>query len=371
MNTQTRAGIIVRTSLIGIAANIGLAAFKALIGFLSHSIAIVLDAVNNLTDALSSVITILGARYSAKPANREHPFGHGRIEYFASELIAMLVIYAGITALIESVKKIISPEVPDYAPISLTIIAVAVLVKIFLGRYFKKVGAETHSDALSNSGADAAMDAVISAGTLLSAALYLIFGWQTEAWLGALISLFIIKSGVEMLRDTLSELLGKRANSELSRGIKETILSVDGVLGAYDLFLTDYGPDRLLGSVHVEVSETMSAKDVDALTRRIEEKCVTAHGVILTAVGIYAQNAADTEAGRIQQHVRRMVTAHEGVLQLHGFFVDKAEKKMRFDVVLDFALPSRADTYAQIQREVQEAYPDWQIQITLDSDISD
>ena len=151
----------------------------------------------------------------------------------------------------------------------------------------------------------------------------------------------------------------------------ERILSVDGVLGAYDLFLTDYGPDRLLGSVHVAVSEAMSARDVDTLTRRIEEQCVTSHGVILTAVGIYAQNAADTEASRIQQHVRRMVTAHEGVLQLHGFFVDKAEKKMRFDVVLDFALPSRADTYAQIQREVQEAYPDWQIQITLDSDISD
>ncbi len=312
-----------------------------------------------------------GARYPAKPADREHPFGHGRIEYFASELIAMLVLYAGITALIESVKKIFSPEIPDYAPSSLLIIAVAIVVKILLGRFFKKMGKETHSEALANSGADATMDAFISAGTLLAAVLYLAFGWQTEAWVGALISLFIIKSGVEMLRDTLSELLGKRADSDLSKGIKETILSVDGVLGVYDLFLTDYGPDRLLGSVHVEVCENMTAREVDALARRIEEKCVTERGVVLTAVGVYAQNDQDTEAGKIQQQVRRMVTAHEGVLQLHGFFVDVARRLMRFDIVLDFALPSRADTYAQILREVQEAYPDWHVQITLDTDISD
>ena len=371
MTPQGRAKTIIRTSLIGIGANFALAGFKALIGLLSHSIAIVLDAVNNLTDALSSVITILGARYSAKPADREHPFGHGRIEYFASELIAMLVLYAGITALIESVKKILAPETPDYAPLSLLIIAVAVAVKLLLGAYFRRIGRETHSNALSNSGSDATMDAVISAGTLLSAALFLLFGWQTEAWLGALISLFIIKSGVDMLRDTLSELLGKRADSRLSRGLKETILSVEGVQGVYDLFLTDYGPDRLLGSVHVEVPDTMSAREIDALARRIEEKCIAEHGVVLTAVGIYAQSDSETEAGLIQRQVRRIAAGHEGVLQVHGFYLDAAEKLMRFDIVLDFALPDRDGTYAQILREVQAAYPDWRVQITLDSDISD
>ncbi len=362
---------IIRTSLVGIGANLGLAAFKALIGLLTHSIAVVLDAVNNLTDALSSVITILGARYSAKPADRKHPFGHGRIEYFASELIAMLVLYAGITALIESVKKILAPETPDYSAVPLIIIGAAVVVKILLGLYFKRVGKETRSEALRNSGEDATLDAVISASTLAAAALYMIFGWQLEAWLAAIISVVIIRSGILMLRDTLSQLLGERADSDLARGLKETIGSVDGVLGAYDLFLTDYGPDRTLGSVHVEVPDTLTAREVDTLARKISEKCLNEHGVILTAVGIYAQNTGNDEAARMQDEIRRMAMAHEGVLQLHGFYLDAEHKKLRFDVILDFALPDRRAVWQQITDEVRAAWPDWDVHVTLDNDISD
>ena len=367
----TREKKIIRTSLVGIGANIGLAGFKALVGFLSNSIAVVLDAVNNLTDALSSVITILGARYSAKPADRDHPFGHGRIEYFASELIAMLVLYAGITALIESVKKIIAPEKPEYEIPGLIIIAVAVVVKVLLGAFFKKRGAETRSDALTNSGKDATLDAVISASTLVAALLNFIWGWQLEAWLGAIISLIIIKSGIQMLIDTLSQLLGKRADAALSKELKETICSVEGVQGAYDLFLTDYGPDRTMGSVHVEVADTLTALEVDALTHQVQETCLEKTGVILTAVGIYAQNTRNDEAARIQSEVRRMVAAHDGVLQIHGFYLNEAEKTMRFDVILSFDLPDRAAAYEEIAREVREAWPEWTVRIVLDSDISD
>ena len=368
---------IVRTSLIGIAANLGLAGFKALIGFLSHSIAIVLDAVNNLTDALSSVITILGARYSAKPADRKHPFGHGRIEYFASELIAMLVIYAGVTALIESVRKIIDsfgpdPVKPSYEVVSLVIIAVAVAVKLLLGAFFKKRGAETHSDTLVNSGEDARLDAVISASTLVAALLTRLFDlWQIEAWLGAVISIVIIRSGITMLLDTLSQLLGRRADSELSKGLKETICSLDGVLGAYDLFLTDYGPDRIMGSVHVEVSDDLSAREIDTLERRIAETCYEQKGVILTAVGIYAQNRHSDEATRIQDEVRKQVMSHDGVLQLHGFYLDEEHKRMRFDVVISFDLPDRQAAYQALVADIRASWPDWQFQIALDSDISD
>lgn len=372
----SREKTIIRTSVIGILTNLGLAGFKALIGLLSHSIAIVLDAVNNLTDALSSVITIFGARYSAKPADRKHPFGHGRIEYFTSELISMLVLYAGITALIESVKKIIEsfgPDAarPEYTPVGLIIIAVAVAVKILLGWYFKRVGKATRSDALSNSGEDATLDAVISASTLLAAALYLLFGWQIEAWLAAVISIYIIWTGAKMLMETISDLLGARAGSDLSTAIKETIAGIDGVLGAYDLFLTDYGPERMLGSVHIEVPDTLTAKEVDAMARKVAETCYLKHGVAMTAVGIYAQNTADDEASRIQSDIRRRVTAHDGVLQIHGFYLDEAARVIRFDVILDFALPDRQEVYQRILAEIREAYPDWEIHVTLDTDISD
>ena len=362
---------IVRTSLLGIGANIALAGFKAAVGLLAHSIAIVTDAVNNLTDALSSVITVFSARYSAKPADRKHPFGHGRIEYFAAELIAMLVIYAGITALVESVKKIIERESAVYDTPGLIIIAVAVLVKVLLGWYFKKVGKETNSEALSNSGQDATLDAVISVSTLVAALLNHWLHWEIEAWLGAAISLFIVYSGAKMLMETVSELLGARADSELSKSIRETINGVDGVLGSYDLFLTDYGPDRMMGSVHIEIPDTLSAREIDALCRKVQETCYLKHSVALTAVGIYAHNTSDDEAARIRDDIRRRVMSHEGVLQLHGFYLDEAAKTIRFDVILDFALPDRHASYDAIVAEIREAYPDWHVSVVLDTDISD
>ena len=154
---------IIKTSIIGIIANVFLASFKAGVGLLSHSVAVVLDAVNNLSDALSSIITIIGTKLAAKEPDKKHPLGHGRYEYLTAMVISVIVLYAGFTSLIESVKKIISPEKPDYSTISLIIIAVAVLVKIILGTYVKKVGRDVKSDSLIASGTDALFDSIISA----------------------------------------------------------------------------------------------------------------------------------------------------------------------------------------------------------------
>ena len=185
---------IIRTSIIGIVANVLLASFKAVIGLTANSIAIVMDAVNNISDAASSVITIIGTKLAGRKADKKHPFGYGRIEYLSAMIISVIILYAGVTALIESVKKIIHPETPDYGTVSLIIVGVAVIVKILLGRYVKKVGQKVNSDSLVNSGNDAVLDSVISASTLAAAAVYLIFHVSLEAWLGAIIAL-VIKIG--------------------------------------------------------------------------------------------------------------------------------------------------------------------------------
>ena len=190
---------IIRTSVVGILANVALAAFKAGVGLLANSIAVVLDAVNNLSDALSSVITIVGMKLASKPADKEHPFGHGRIEYFTALIIALIVLAAGVTSLIESVKKILNPEPSDFTVVSLIIIGVAIFVKLVLGRYVKRAGEEVNSDALIASGEDARFDAVISLTTLISAGVMMLFGLQLDGWLGAAIALVIIKAGVEMV----------------------------------------------------------------------------------------------------------------------------------------------------------------------------
>ena len=160
---------IVRTSILGILANTMLAAFKAIVGMATHSIAVVLDAVNNLSDALSSIVTIIGTKLASRNPDKKHPLGHGRIEYLSTTIVSMLVLYAGVTAIVESVKKIIRPEAPDYSPVSLLIISVAVLVKVFLGRYVKSVGEKVNSDSLIASGSDATFDAILSFSVLVTA----------------------------------------------------------------------------------------------------------------------------------------------------------------------------------------------------------
>lgn len=372
MSEQTsRDKTIIRTSIIGIAANVFLAAFKAVVGLTANSIAIVMDAVNNLSDAASSVITIIGTKLAGKEADKKHPFGYGRIEYLSAMVISLLVLYAGITAFVESVKKIIHPDTPEYSAAALIIVAVAVVVKIVLGRYVKRVGEKVNSDSLINSGADATMDSIISASTLVAAGIYLLFHISLEAWLGAIIAAVIIKSGIEMLRDTLSKILGERADAQLARDIKETVTSYPEVSGAYDLVLHNYGPDAFNGSVHIEVPDTLSADDLDKLLRKIMLDVYQKHNVLLTAIGVYSVNTKDPEAAAAREEVSRIVLAHPHVLQMHAFYLDRAEKTLRFDIVVSFDAKERGQVYREVSEKVQQAYPDYTLQVAMDSDFSE
>ncbi|MBR1598009.1 MAG: cation transporter [Lachnospiraceae bacterium] len=368
---MNRDRIIIRTSIIGILANVFLASFKAVIGLTAHSIAIVMDAVNNISDAASSVITIVGTKLAGKEPDKKHPFGYGRIEYLSAMVISLLVLYAGVTALVESVKKIIHPNVPDYSAASLIIVAVAVVVKIVLGRYVKHVGEKVNSDSLVNSGEDATLDSVISASTILAAIIYLVFDLSLEAWLGAIIALVIIKSGVEMLGETISKILGERVDIELARDIKATINSYPEISGAYDLVIHNYGPDSYSGSVHVEVSDTFSADELDQLIRRVTEDVYLKHNVILTAIGVYSLNTKDPEAASIRTRVAKLVTSDPNVLQMHGFYVDKAEKKMRFDMVISFDADDRKKVYMEVCENVKKEFPDYELQVAMDTDFSE
>ena len=372
MNRQTsRDKVIIRTSIIGILANVFLASFKAVVGLTANSIAIVMDAVNNLSDAASSVITIVGTKLAGKEADRKHPFGYGRIEYMSAMVISLLVLYAGITAFVESVKKIISPDTPDYSTAALVIVAVAVAVKIVLGRYVKSVGEKANSDSLINSGEDAVLDSVISAATLAAAAIYLMFGVSLEAWLGAAIALVIIRSGFEMLKDTLSKILGERADAQLARDIKQTIISYPEVSGAYDLIMHNYGPDSYNGSVHIEVPDTLSADDLDKLIRKISLDVYHKHDVILTAIGVYSINTKDPEAAAARERVWHIVSENPYVLQMHGFYLDKKEKILRFDIVVSFDAKDRKQVYKEICEKIQKEYPEYTLQVTMDTDFSE
>lgn len=367
----SREKTIIRTSIIGIIANVLLAGFKAVVGILSHSIAITLDAVNNISDAASSVITIVGTKLAGKAPDKKHPFGYGRIEYLSAMIISLIVLYAGITSLTESIKKIIEPETPDYSIPVLIIVAVGVVVKIFLGTYVKSVGKKVNSDSLVNSGEDARLDSVISAATLVAAIIFMASGVKLEAWLGAVISVIIIKSGVEMLRDTLSQILGERAEASLAREIKETILSFEDVMGVFDLILNNYGPDIYNGSVHISVRDTYTMNELDALIRSITAKVYCDHNIALTAIGIYSVNTRDDDVIAMREAISRAVLEDEMIREVHGFYLYEEKKTIRFDMVISLDSKDRRGIYAKAVAKVKEMYPEYTVVATMDTDFSE
>ena len=372
ITSSERETAIIRISAIGIAANVALAVFKAVVGILSNSIAVTLDAVNNLSDAISSIITIVGTKLSNKKADREHPFGHGRIEYITTTIIAAIIMYAGISSLIKSIQGIMDPVTPDYSPLSLVIITVAVLVKIILGHYVRSVGNRVNSDTLIASGSDALFDATLSTSVLTAALIFIFTKISLEAYVGVIISVFIIKASIELLQGSIKEIIGMRPDAALSTLIYDIVKEDPDAEGVYDLIIHNYGPDRFVGSFHTEVLDTTSAIEIDTMTRRLSTEIYkqTSGKIIIAAIGIYARNTTDNRIVKMRTEVTEMALAHEGVLQVHGFIADIENQFMAFDTVIEFGYDGKQIVH-DIIHEVEAAYPDMNVSVLLDRDTSD
>lgn len=361
---------IVRVSAVGIVVNIVLVAFKAAVGFVSGSVAIIMDALNNLTDVLSSVITIVGTKIAAKAPDKKHPYGHGQVEYVTSITVAVVILLAGVTALVESGKKIVEPEAAVYSVLSLIIIAVSVAGKLLLGRYVKARGRALNSEALIGSGTDALLDALISLSTLAAAVVSMLWHVNPEGWLGLVIAVVMLRSGVQLLMTSLGEIIGARVDSELSGRLKAFICRYPGVLGAYDLTLHRYGPEKIIGSVHVELPDETTAKDIHALTRRISEDVFQDFGILLT-IGIYASNTSVGEFAGMKEELRSLIVEYPEVLQMHGFYVDTGRGLVTFDLIIDFESKRKEMIRDQLIARMKERYPDYDFAVVLDSDIRD
>ena len=346
--------------------NLILVAFKAFVGIVTNSIAITLDAVNNLTDALSSIITIIGAKLANRPPDKNHPYGYGRIEYFSSVIIAAIVLWAGITAFMESWPKIFTPDVTNYTTVSLVIIAVAIVVKLALGRYVKSVGEDINSQALVASGSDALFDSILSLSTLVAALISIFFHISLEGILGVIISIVIIKASIDMIRETLDSMIGARVDSELSRKIKDSICELPEVYGAYDLSLHNYGPEDMQGSVHVEVDDSLTALEIHNLTRKISIKIYEEFSIILT-VGIYARN---NKFNDIRNDLYEIASKYEEIIEIHGFIVYETQKLITFDMIVDFDA-DREKVKNKILEEIKQKHPQFTYQVIDDYDVSD
>ena len=365
-----RGSQIIRTSWVGIIANVMLAAFKAIVGIIAGSFAIIMDAVNNLSDALSSVITIVGTKLSMQPADRKHPFGHGRIEYFSAIIIAVIVLSAGITSLLESIKKLFNPTEPNYTTVTLVVIIVAIVVKLVLGRYVKRKGEELNSDALIASGSDALFDAIITLATLFSAVVMLLWDFSLDGILGALISLAIIKAGFEMLASPVNELLGRGISKELTNQIKNDVMEIKGVQGMYDLVLHNYGANVKIGSLHINVYDTMSAHDIHVLTHKIFDKIFKKYNIALT-IGIYAVATGNNKRADLQTKVLHILSHHKEIVQVHGFLYSGEENSLSFDIIPDYSVHDEPALVNQLKEEIQPLVPGMKIAIVVDHNYSE
>lgn len=357
---------ITKVSLVGIGSNAVIAGFKVMVGLLSNSVAVLLDAINNVTDALSSAITIIGVKLAGKKPDSKHPFGYGRVEYFSAILVAGIIFAAGISSMIESVKAIISPEETSFTWVSVSVIIVAIVSKLVLGKYFQVRGKSLNSDALVASGLEASFDALLSAATLGGAAVSMLWDINIDGYIGVVISAFIIKTGFETLMDPLGKVVGKRVQGDLATAIKAKVNALPDVLGAYDLILHDYGPDTAFGSIHIEVSDKLSPQRIQKICREVSALIYTEFKAVMT-VGIYVLNNTDAEVVAMREDIRQMAMSQEGVQQMHGFYVD--EEEIAFDIVVSFDHDAHA-ICQWLKEEIHKKYHRPSLQITIDTNYS-
>lgn len=362
---------IVKVSITGIVANTLLAAVKVVIGSISGSVAIRVDGINNLGDALSSVITIVGAKLSVKEPDRKHPFGYGRIENVASLFIGLLIIFAGLTAARDSIVRMLHPAASDYSTPAIVAICIALVIKIASGLYIKRKGKALESEALMVSGKDALNDSMMSAATIVSALLYILKGINIEVYVGIVIAALVIKTGVEAVRDTVSIILGERVSTGLIEEVRSSIMSFPEVMDVYDIALHSYGSARMIGSAHIEIPEELKAAWIDNLQRAISRKVYEDTGVEMMGVSVYAVNSRNTVAADIRKNIGTIIADFSEVISMHGLYLDLADGAIKFDVVTDFSVRDRSGLSRRIAERVAKEYPEYEIEVNVDYALTD
>ena len=362
---------IVGTSLVGIGGNVLLVAIKAVVGFLAGSISLIMDALNNLTDALSSIITIIGTKLSNKKPDRKHPYGHGRIEYLTATIIGAIILFAGGMAIYESIVSIVNyfstKIMPNYTVVALVLIGVGIIIKLGIGIFYRISAKKLHSDTLKASATDALFDVALSLGTLVSAIVALYGHFYIEGYVGIIIGLFILKSGFGIIKESLSLIIGIRIDDETTKKVKEDIAQFDEVKGVYDLILNNYGTNKYIGSVHIAVRDDMNAQEVMVLEKKIAGHMYFKYNMIMT-VGVYADNTSTELSKNMKADLDELTKDKPHILQTHGFYVNEDEKIVFFDLVIDFDDKDPHGTCDSVKNALKEKYPDYNYIVNIDYD---
>lgn len=344
---------------LGIALNLLLFAGKYLAGFLSGSIAVMADAFNNLSDAGSSVITLLGFQFAGQAADEEHPFGHGRIEYLSGLAVSIAIIVMGVELGRSSIEKIIHPEAVDTGVLSMAILLVSVAVKLYMSFYNRRIGTKIDSAAMKATAADSLSDALATSMVLLSMLIMKFTGVNVDGWCGVLVAVFILKAGYEAAKETLNPLLGQAPEPEFIDEIQEIVLSRPEIIGIHDLVVHDYGPGHRMVSLHGEVDGSQDIFElhdaIDGVEMELQKRLGCEAVIHMDPV-----NLKDPEMQEKKARISQMVKAIDQRLTIHDFRLvhGGGVTKLLFDVVMPFGMKmGEEELKKQIQDQVCETMP--------------
>ena len=367
---KVRTAYGVLSSLVGIVCNLLLFVGKLAVGLVLHSVSVMADAFNNLSDAASSVIGFIGVKMAEKPADEEHPFGHGRIEYIAALIVSFLVIEVGFTFFKNAIAKIRTPEELSFNRISMGILLASVAVKLWLSFFNKKLGKRINSTVMQGTATDALGDVVTTLATMGSILFFYFTKINIDGYVGLAVSLLVMWAGIGIAKDTLEPLIGQSVDPKLYREISEFVESYDGILGSHDLIVHNYGPTKSLASIHAEVPNNVDIETSHEIIDRIERDAAKKLGIFLV-IHMDPVETADAQVAEVKAEVQEVLHQMDERLSLHDFRMVDGEKwiNLIFDVVVPFSYGEndRPKLREAIEEKVRSLDERYHCVITFDS----
>lgn len=369
-NISVRTAYGVLASGVGIACNVLLSLAKMMVGMLLHSVSVMADAFNNLSDAGSSIIGLVGVKMAEKPADEDHPFGHGRIEYVAALIVAFLIIEVGFTFFKDSISKIRHPEELRFQMVSIVILGMSILVKLWLGMFNKKLGKKIDSQVMMATAADSLGDVIATAATVVSILFWKVTGINIDGFVGLGVSLVVMWAGIGIARDTLEPLIGEATTPEDYRRIKKFVEKYDGIMGSHDLIVHNYGPGRSMASIHAEVPNNVSIEVSHEIIDRIERDAAKELGIFLV-IHMDPLETEDQTVLKVRKKTEKAVEELDSRCSIHDFRMVKGEDQMNliFDLVVprEYSEKKGDELMIRVIERMQEIDKRYQCVITLEN----
>lgn len=367
VSVRTAYGVL--ASVTGIFCNVFLFAVKWTVGFLIHSISVMADAFNNLSDAGSSIIGLVGVKMAEKPADEEHPFGHGRIEYIAALIVAFLVLQVGFTFFKDSIGKIREPEMIRFRAISVVVLTLSVGVKLWLGLFNKKLGQKINSKVMMATATDAIGDVITTTATIASILFFRLTGINIDGFVGIGVSLVVMWAGIGIARDTLEPLIGQAVDPEVYIRITEFIERYEGIVGTHDLIVHNYGPGRSMASIHAEVPNDVDIEVSHEIIDKIEREAARELGIFLV-IHMDPVETKDQRVLAVKEHVTEVLGMIDEEVSIHDFRM--VDGKEQINLIFDMVVPHEYDREKQLElkkklrAKLGEADPRYRCVITVE-----